>query len=35
MKNGSSKQISVVKRVFPQSWGISNGIFVTYRVGDI
>jgi hypothetical protein len=35
MKKGSSKCISVVKRVVPQSWGTSNGTFVTDRVGDI
>jgi hypothetical protein len=35
MKNGSSKHISVVKRVVPQSWGTSNGTFVTDKVGDI
>ncbi len=35
MKKGSSKCISVVKQVVPQSWGISNGTFVTDRVSDI
>jgi hypothetical protein len=35
MKKGSSKCISVVKRVVPQSWGTSNGTFVTDMVGDI
>jgi hypothetical protein len=35
MKKGSSKHISIVKRVVPQSWGTSNGTFVTDRVGDI
>jgi hypothetical protein len=35
MKKGSSKCISVVKRVVSQSWGTSNGTFVTERVGDI
>jgi hypothetical protein len=35
MKKGSSKRISIVKRVVPQSWGTSNGIFITDRVGDI
>jgi hypothetical protein len=35
MKKGSSKCISVVKRVVPQSWSTSNGTFVTNRVGDI
>ena len=27
LKKGSSKRISVVKRVVPQSWGTSNGTF--------
>ncbi len=35
MKKGSSKHISIVKRVVPQSWGTSNGTFITYKVGDI
>jgi hypothetical protein len=35
MKHGSSKCILVVKRVVPQSWGTSNGTFVTDRVGNI
>jgi hypothetical protein len=35
MKKGSSKCISVVKQVVPQSWGTSNGTFVTDRVGNI
>jgi hypothetical protein len=35
MKKGSSKRISVVKRVVPQLWGTSNGTFVTDRVGNI
>jgi hypothetical protein len=35
VKKGSSKCISVVKRVVPQSWCTSNGTFVTDRVGDI
>jgi hypothetical protein len=35
MKKGSSKHISVVKRVVPQSWGTSNGTFVTDRLGNI
>jgi hypothetical protein len=35
MKKGSSKCISVVKRVVSQSWGTSNGTIVTDRVGDI
>ncbi len=35
IKKGSSKHIYVVKRVVPQSWGTSNGTFVTVRVGDI
>ncbi len=35
MKKGSSKCISFVKWVVPQSWGTSNGTFVTDRVGNI
>ncbi len=35
MKKGSSKPISIVKRVVPQSQGTSNGTFVTDKVGDI
>ncbi len=35
MKKGSSKCISVVKRVVPQSRGTSNGTFVTNMVGNI
>jgi hypothetical protein len=35
MKKDSSKCISVVKRVVHQSWGTSNGTFVTDRVGVI
>jgi hypothetical protein len=35
MKKGSSKCISIVKRVVPQPWGTSNGTFVTDKVGDI
>jgi hypothetical protein len=35
MKKGSSKCISVVKRDVPQSWGTSNGTFITDKVGDI
>jgi hypothetical protein len=35
MKKGSSKCISVVKRVVPWSWGTSNGTFVTDKVGNI
>ncbi len=35
MKKGSSKCISIVKRVVPQLWGTSNGTLVTDRVGDI
>ncbi len=35
LKKGSSKRISVVKRVVPQSWGTSNGTFNTDKVGDI
>jgi hypothetical protein len=35
MKKGSSKHISVVRWVVPQSWGTSNGNFVTDKVGAI
>jgi hypothetical protein len=35
MKKGSSKRISIVKWVVSQSWGTSNGTFVTDRVGNI
>ncbi len=31
----STKHISAVKRAVPQSWGTSNGIFNTDKVGDI
>ncbi len=35
LKKGSSKRISVVKRVVPQAWGTSNGTFNTDKVDDI
>ncbi len=35
MRKESRKHISVVKLVVPQSWGTSDGTFVTDRVGDI
>jgi hypothetical protein len=35
MKKGSSKCISIVKRVVPQSWGTSYSTFVTDKVGNI
>ncbi len=35
MKKRSSKCISIVKWVVPQSWDTSNGTFVTDRVGNI
>ncbi len=35
MKTGSSKRISVVKRVVPQLWGTSNSTFVTDKVGEV
>jgi hypothetical protein len=35
VKKGSSKHISVTKRAVPQSWGTSNGTFITDKVGDI
>ncbi len=35
IKKGSSKHISVVKQVVHQSWGTSNGTFVTNKLGNI
>jgi hypothetical protein len=35
VKKGSTKHISIAKRVVPQSWGTSNGTFITDKVGDI
>ncbi len=35
MKKGSSKCISIVKRVVPQSWGTSNSTFVADKVSNI
>jgi hypothetical protein len=35
MEKGSSKHIFIVRQVVPQSWGTSNGTFVTDRVVDI
>jgi hypothetical protein len=35
MKKGSSKRISIVKQVVLQSWGTSNGPFVTDKVGNM
>jgi hypothetical protein len=35
MEKGSSKRISVVKWLVPQSWGTSNGTFVTNKVSNI
>jgi hypothetical protein len=35
MKKGASKDIPVIKRAVPQSWGTSNGTFVTDKVGNI
>ena len=35
MKKGASKDIPVITRAVPQSWGTSNGTFVTDKVGDI
>jgi hypothetical protein len=35
MKKGSRTCISVAKRVVPQSWGTSNGTFVSNKVGNI
>ena len=34
MKKGASKDIPVIKRAVPQSWGTSNGTFVTDKVGN-
>jgi hypothetical protein len=34
-KKGPVKRISIAKQVVPQSWGTSNGTFVTDKVGDI
>ena len=35
LKKGASKHIPVIKRAVPQSWGTSNGTFVTSKVGNI
>ncbi len=35
LKKGASKHIPVIKRAVPQSWGTSNGTFVTNKVGNI
>ncbi len=35
MKKGSSKCIFIAKRFVPQSWGTSNGTFITDKVVDI
>jgi hypothetical protein len=35
IKKGSSKCISIAKRVVPQLWGTSNATFVTDNAGDI
>jgi hypothetical protein len=35
MKKGSSKRISIVKRVIPQLWGTSNCTFITDKEGNI
>ncbi len=35
IKNGSQKYVSCVKRAAPQSWGTSNGTFLTKKVGEI
>jgi hypothetical protein len=35
MKKGSSKRIFIVKWIVPQSWGTSNGTFITDKVGNI
>jgi hypothetical protein len=35
LKKGASKHIPIIKRAVPQSWGTSNGTFVTNKVGNI
>jgi hypothetical protein len=35
MKKGASKDIPVIMRAIPQSWGTSNGTFVMDKVGNI
>ena len=35
MKKGVYKNIPVIRRATPQSWGTSNGTFVKDKVGDI
>ena len=35
LEKGASKDIPVIMRAVPQSWGTSNGTFVTDKVGDI
>ena len=35
LKKGASKDILIIMRAVPQSWGTSNITFVTDRAGDI
>ena len=35
MKKGASNHIPVIRRAIPQSWGTSNGTFITNKVGRI
>jgi hypothetical protein len=35
LKKGASKDIPIIMRAFPQSWGTSNSTFVTDKVGDM
>ncbi len=35
IKKGSQKNIPTVKRAVPQSWGTSNGTFLTKKVGTV
>jgi hypothetical protein len=35
MKKGASKNILVIRRTTPQSWGTSNGTFVTDKVSEV
>jgi hypothetical protein len=35
LKKGSNKYIPVVNRAVPESWGTSNGTFITKKVGEI
>jgi hypothetical protein len=35
LKKGSNKNIPIVNRAVPKSWGTSNGTFITKKVGEI